>query len=75
MANVVMTSDVAPKQFLYILRNGVKTTRANLWNHFTQVNCGIVALIFGFSFSARVFVPGKPFQPSIMFAGNARGLP
>jgi len=24
---------------------------------------------------ARVFVPGKPFQPCIMFAGKASGLP
>jgi hypothetical protein len=24
--------------------------------------------------AARVFVPGRPFQPSIMFVGNARSL-
>ncbi len=26
-------------------------------------------------FVARVFVPGKPFQPCLMFVGKARGLP
>jgi hypothetical protein len=26
-------------------------------------------------FEARAFVPGKPFQPSLMFAGEARSLP
>jgi hypothetical protein len=24
---------------------------------------------------ARAFVPGKPFQPSLMFVGEARSLP
>ncbi len=26
-------------------------------------------------FVARVFVPGKPFRPSLMFVGKARGQP
>jgi hypothetical protein len=33
------------------------------------------AVIYGFSLQARVFVPGKPFQPSLMFVGEARSLP
>jgi hypothetical protein len=34
-----------------------------------------MVVIYGFSFQARVFVPVKPFQPSLMFAGVARSLP
>ncbi len=30
------------------------------------------AVIYGFSYEAKVFVPGKPFQPSLMFAGKAK---
>jgi hypothetical protein len=30
----------------------------------------ITAVIYGFSQYATVFVPGKPFQPSLMFAGK-----
>ncbi len=33
------------------------------------------AVIYGFLELDRVFVPGKPFQPSLMFVGKARGLP
>ncbi len=34
------------------------------------------AVIYGFSYKAsRVFVPGKPFQPSLMFADKARAYP
>jgi hypothetical protein len=29
-----------------------------------------MAVIYGFLYSAIVFVPGKPFQPSLMFAGK-----
>jgi hypothetical protein len=29
----------------------------------------------GFSYQARVFVAGKPFQPSLVFVGKARSLP
>ncbi len=29
------------------------------------------AVIYDFSLQARVFVPGKPFQSSLMFAGKA----
>jgi hypothetical protein len=32
-------------------------------------------VIYGFSKQARVFVPGKPFQPSLMFAGKAGAYP
>ncbi len=35
-----------------------------LEKHFT-------AVIYGFSLQARVFVPGKPFQLSLVFVGNA----
>ncbi len=34
-----------------------------------------MAVIYGFSYSARVFLPGKPFQPSLMFAGKAGAYP
>ncbi len=34
-----------------------------------------VAVIYRFSLKARVFVPGKPFKPSQMFAGKARAYP
>jgi hypothetical protein len=30
------------------------------------------AVIYGFSYQARVLVLGKPFRPSLMFAGGAR---
>jgi hypothetical protein len=33
------------------------------------------AVIDGFSQIAGVFVPGKPFQPSLMFAGKAGTYP
>ncbi len=32
-------------------------------------------VIYRFSLQARVFVPGKTFQPSLMFAGKARAYP
>ncbi len=32
-------------------------------------------VIYGFLSKARVFVLGKPFQPSLMFAGEARSIP
>jgi len=31
--------------------------------------------IYKCSYEARVFVPGKPFQPSLLFACKARSLP
>ncbi len=31
--------------------------------------------IYGFSSEARVFVPGKPFQPSLVSIGKAKSLP
>ncbi len=31
--------------------------------------------IYGFSYHARVFVPGRPFQLSLLFAGKARTYP
>ncbi len=33
------------------------------------------AVIYGFSSQAAVFVPGKPLQPSLMFADKARAYP
>ncbi len=33
------------------------------------------AVRYDFSYLARAFVPGKPFQPSLTFVGKARGLP
>jgi hypothetical protein len=33
------------------------------------------AVSYDISLQARAFVPGKPFQPSLMFASKARGLP
>jgi hypothetical protein len=30
------------------------------------------AVIYGFSYAARVFVLGKPFEPNLMFAGKAK---
>ncbi len=32
-------------------------------------------VIYGFSKEARVFVPGKPLQPSLMLAGKAGAYP
>ncbi len=37
---------------------------ANIFKLFTVVS-------YDFSKKARAFVPGKPFQPSVMFAGKA----
>ncbi len=34
-----------------------------------------LSVIYGFSLYAKVFVPGKLFQPSLMFVGEARSLP
>ncbi len=47
---------------------GTNTPGACIIKHFMSV-------IYGFSNLARVFVPGKPFQSSLMFAGEARSLP
>ncbi len=33
------------------------------------------AVSYAFSELARAFAPGKPFQPSLMFVGEARSLP
>ena len=33
------------------------------------------AVIYKFSYSVRVFVPGKIFQPSLMFVGKAGAYP
>ncbi len=33
------------------------------------------AVSYAFSYEARAFIPGKPFQPSLMFAGKARAYP
>jgi hypothetical protein len=33
------------------------------------------AVRYNFSLKARAFVPGKPFQPSLMFVGKARAYP
>ncbi len=40
------------------------TPGANVIKHFTVVS-------YDFSFKARAFVPGKPFQPSLMFVDKA----
>ncbi len=34
-----------------------------------------MAVSYKFSYEARGFVPGKPFQPSLMFVGKAWSLP
>ncbi len=34
----------------------------------------ITALTYAWTKQAIVFVPSKPFQPSVMFVGNARSL-
>jgi len=39
------------------------------------INKLIMAVIYGFPEEAKVFVPGKPFQPSLMFAGKAGAYP
>ncbi len=39
------------------------------------VNVIVLSVIYEFLQSARVFVPGKPFQLSLMFAGKARAYP
>jgi hypothetical protein len=33
------------------------------------------AVIYGFLEQARMFIPGKPFQPSLMLVGKARSQP
>jgi hypothetical protein len=33
------------------------------------------AVSYDFSLKARAFIPGKPFQPSLMFAGKAGAYP
>jgi hypothetical protein len=33
------------------------------------------SVIYGFSYYARVFVPGKAFQPSLMLDNKARAYP
>jgi hypothetical protein len=33
------------------------------------------AASYDFSYNARAFFPGKPFQPSLMFVGKAKSLP
>jgi hypothetical protein len=35
----------------------------------------ITVIIYGIFVIARVFVPGKPFHPILMFMGKARDLP
>ncbi len=35
----------------------------------------ITAVIYGLPSYARVYVPGKPFKPSLVFVGKARSLP
>jgi hypothetical protein len=35
----------------------------------------IMAVIYGFQSYARVYVPDKPFKPSLVFVGKARSLP
>ncbi len=37
----------------------------NVTKHFTSI-------IYKYSKEVRVFVPGRPFQPNIMFVGEAR---
>ncbi len=32
-----------------------------------------ISVTYKFSLKARLFVPGKPFQPNLMFVGKARG--
>jgi len=34
-----------------------------------------LSLVYQFLYLARVFVPGEPFQPGLMFAGKARAYP
>jgi hypothetical protein len=34
-----------------------------------------MVVIYEFSFKARMFVSGRPFQPSLMFVGKAWSLP
>ncbi len=35
----------------------------------------IMAVIYGFLYQARAFVPGKPLQPSLVFGGKAEAYP
>ncbi len=41
----------------------------------TQTYLGLMLLNFFTALSDKLFVPGKPFQPSLMFAGKARSYP
>ncbi len=34
-----------------------------------------MAVSYDFSYIDRAFIPGEPFQPSLMFHGKARSLP
>jgi hypothetical protein len=57
---------------LALLQPGTNTIKsfsgANVIKLFSSV-------IYDYSLQARVFVPGKPFQPSLMIVGEARSLP
>ncbi len=35
----------------------------------------ITTVIYGFPYEAREFVPANPFEPSLLFVGNARAYP
>ncbi len=61
------------------IANSICSKFFNLWQNMIPPGaCTIklfMAVIYKCSYKARVFVLGKPFQPSLMFVGEARCLP
>ncbi len=40
-----------------------------------RAQCYETFYVYDLRVKARVFIPGKPFQPSLMFVGKAKSLP
>ncbi len=70
--NVIMLNVMAPRilpLFAVKNKNFIRITPGPyVIKHFTPV-------IYEFRLSSRVFVPGRHFQPSVMFVSKARSLP
>ncbi len=58
----------------FIVRGMANLCAAQKWTAGACTIKHFMAIIYGFSLQVLVFVFGKPFQPSLMFVGKARGL-
>jgi hypothetical protein len=66
---IINTLAYYTKEFSTVVKSFmIQAPEANPIKLFTTV-------IYRFSLKARVFVPGKPFHPSLMFVGTDRSLP